>query len=58
MTRLVNAMDPHAPPPFHLHGADRFLMLARDVVAEPNLVLRDIVLVRDLGRRRLATGTR
>jgi hypothetical protein len=39
-------MDPHAPPPFHLHGADRFLMLARDVVAEPNLVSRVIVLVR------------
>ena len=38
--------DPHAPRPFHLHGADRFLVLARDVVAEPNLVSRDIVLVR------------
>lgn len=40
-------MDPDAPPPFHLHGTDRFLVLARDVVAEPNLVSRDIVLVRD-----------
>jgi len=33
-------------PPFHLYGTDRFLVLAREVVAEPNLVSRDIVLVR------------
>ena len=39
-------MDPDAPPPFHLYGTDRFLALAREVVAEPNLVSRDIVLVR------------
>ena len=39
-------MNPDAPPPFHLYGTDRFLVLAREVVAEPNLVSRDIVLVR------------
>jgi FtsP/CotA-like multicopper oxidase with cupredoxin domain len=32
--------------PFHLHGAGRFLVLARDGVAEPNLVWKDTVLVR------------
>jgi FtsP/CotA-like multicopper oxidase with cupredoxin domain len=32
--------------PSGLHGTDRFLVLARDVVAESNLVSSDIVLVR------------
>ena len=46
--RLVNEMDSDHPMhhPFHLHGAGRFLVLARDDVAEPNLVWKDTVLVR------------
>jgi hypothetical protein len=32
--------------PFHIHGAGRFLVLARDDVVEPNLVSKDTVLVR------------
>ena len=32
--------------PFHLHGAGRFLVLARDDVPESNLVWKDTVLVR------------
>jgi FtsP/CotA-like multicopper oxidase with cupredoxin domain len=46
--RLVNEMDSDHPMhhPFHLHGAGRFLILARDGVAEPNLVWKDTVLVR------------
>jgi hypothetical protein len=32
--------------PFHLHGAGRFLVLARDGEVEPNLVWKDTVLVR------------
>ncbi len=46
--RLVNEMDSDHPMhhPFHLHGAGRFLVLARDQVAEPNLVWKDTVLVR------------
>jgi len=45
--RLVNEMDSDHPMhhPFHLHGAGRFLVLARDGVAEPNLVWKDTVLV-------------
>jgi FtsP/CotA-like multicopper oxidase with cupredoxin domain len=45
---LVNEMDSDHPMhhPFHLHGAGRFLVLARDGVAEPNLVWKDTVLVR------------
>jgi len=45
---LVNEMDSdHAMHhPFHLHGAGRFLVLARDGVPEPNLVWKDTVLVR------------
>ena len=40
--RLVNEMDSDHPMhhPFHLHGAGRFLALARDGVPEPNLVWR------------------
>ena len=34
------------PDPFHVHGAGRFLILARDDVVEPNLVWKDTVLVR------------
>jgi FtsP/CotA-like multicopper oxidase with cupredoxin domain len=46
--RLINEMASDHPMhhPFHLHGAGRFLVLARDGVAEPNLVWKDTVLVR------------
>jgi FtsP/CotA-like multicopper oxidase with cupredoxin domain len=46
--RLVNEMDSDDPMrhPFHLHGAGRFLVLARDGVVEANLVWKDTVLVR------------
>jgi FtsP/CotA-like multicopper oxidase with cupredoxin domain len=46
--RLVNEMDSDHPMhhPFHLHGAGRFLVLARDEAAESNLVWKDTVLVR------------
>ena len=46
--RLVNEMDSDHPMhhPFHLHGAGRFLVLARDGIPEPNLVWKDTVLVR------------
>ncbi|MFD2091893.1 multicopper oxidase domain-containing protein [Blastococcus deserti] len=46
--RLVNEMDSDHPMhhPFHVHGAGRFLVLARDGVPEPNLGWKDTVLVR------------
>src|SRR5919204_5089072 len=46
--RLVNEMDSGhpMPHPFHVHGAGRFLILARDGTVEPNLVWKDTVLVR------------
>ncbi|HEY6748862.1 MAG TPA: multicopper oxidase domain-containing protein [Mycobacteriales bacterium] len=46
--RLVNEMDSDHPMhhPFHLHGAGRFLVLARAGAPEPNLVWKDTVLVR------------
>jgi FtsP/CotA-like multicopper oxidase with cupredoxin domain len=46
--RLVNEMDSDhpMPHPFHIHGAGRFVILARDDVVEPNLVWKDTVLVR------------
>jgi FtsP/CotA-like multicopper oxidase with cupredoxin domain len=46
--RLVNEMDSDhpMPHPFHVHGAGRFLILARDGVEESNLVWKDTVLVR------------
>ena len=46
--RLVNEMDSDhpMPHPFHIHGAGRFLILARDDVPERNLVWKDTVLVR------------
>jgi FtsP/CotA-like multicopper oxidase with cupredoxin domain len=46
--RLVNKMDSDhpMPHPFHVHGAGRFLILARDGAVEPNLVWKDTVLVR------------
>jgi FtsP/CotA-like multicopper oxidase with cupredoxin domain len=46
--RLVNEMDSDhpMPHPFHVHGAGRFLILARDDVVEPNLAWKDTVLVR------------
>jgi FtsP/CotA-like multicopper oxidase with cupredoxin domain len=46
--RLVNEMDSDHPMhhPFHVHGAGRFLVLARDGTMEPNLVWSDTVLVR------------
>jgi hypothetical protein len=45
--RLINEMDSDhpMPHPFHVHGAGRFLILARDGVVEPNLVWKDTVLV-------------
>ena len=46
--RLVNEMESDHPMhhPFHVHGAGRFLILARDGAAEENLVWKDTVLVR------------
>jgi FtsP/CotA-like multicopper oxidase with cupredoxin domain len=46
--RLLNEMDSDHPMhhPFHIHGAGRFLVLARDGVVEPNLVWKDTALVR------------
>ena len=46
--RLLNEMAGDHPMhhPFHVHGAGRFLILARDGVPEPNLVWKDTVLVR------------
>ena len=46
--RLVNEMDSDHPMhhPFHVHGAGRFFVLARDGVPEPNLVWKDTVLIR------------
>jgi FtsP/CotA-like multicopper oxidase with cupredoxin domain len=46
--RLVNEMDSDHPMhhPFHIHGAGRFVVLARDGVGEKNLVWKDTVLVR------------
>ena len=46
--RLVNETDSDhpMPHPFHVHGAGRFLVMARDGVEEPNLVWKDTVLVR------------
>jgi FtsP/CotA-like multicopper oxidase with cupredoxin domain len=46
--RLVNELDSDhpMPHPFHVHGAGRFLILARDGVDEPNLAWKDTVLVR------------
>jgi FtsP/CotA-like multicopper oxidase with cupredoxin domain len=46
--RLVNEMDSDhpMPHPFHVHGAGRFVILARGDVVEPNLVWKDTVLVR------------
>jgi FtsP/CotA-like multicopper oxidase with cupredoxin domain len=45
--RLVNEMDSDHPMhhPFHIHGAGRFLILARDGEVEPNLVWKDTVLI-------------
>ena len=46
--RLVNEPDSDHPMhhPFHVHGAGRFVVLARDGVREANLVWKDTVLVR------------
>src|SRR5215218_9615717 len=46
--RLVNEMDSDHPMhhPFHIHGAGRFLVLARGGEVESNLVWSDTVLVR------------
>jgi FtsP/CotA-like multicopper oxidase with cupredoxin domain len=46
--RLVNEMESDHPMhhPFHVHGAGRFLVLARNDVTEPCLVWKDTVLVR------------
>ena len=46
--RLLNEMAGDHPMhhPFHVHGAGRFLVLARDGDVEPNLVWKDTVLIR------------
>src|SRR3954454_10807939 len=46
--RLLNEMAGDHPMhhPFHVHGAGRFLILARDGEPEPNLVWKDTVLIR------------
>ena len=46
--RLVNEMDSDHPMhhPFHVHGAGRFVVLARDGVPETSYVWKDTVLVR------------
>jgi FtsP/CotA-like multicopper oxidase with cupredoxin domain len=46
--RLINDMDQDHPMhhPFHIHGAGRFLILARDDAVESNLAWKDTVLVR------------
>ena len=46
--QLVNEMDSDHPMhhPFHVHGAGRFVVLARDGAREENLVWKDTVLVR------------
>ena len=46
--RLVNEMESDHPMhhPFHIHGAGRFLVLARDDRPEANVVWKDTVLVR------------
>jgi FtsP/CotA-like multicopper oxidase with cupredoxin domain len=45
--RVLNEMESDHPMhhPFHIHGAGRFLILARDGVVEPNLVWKDTVLI-------------
>jgi FtsP/CotA-like multicopper oxidase with cupredoxin domain len=46
--RLINTMESDHPMhhPFHVHGAGRFLVLARDRQPTTNLVWKDTVLVR------------
>jgi FtsP/CotA-like multicopper oxidase with cupredoxin domain len=46
--RLVNELDSDHPMhhPFHIHGAGRFVVLARNGVPETNYVWKDTVLVR------------
>jgi FtsP/CotA-like multicopper oxidase with cupredoxin domain len=46
--RLVNELDSDHPMhhPFHVHGAGRFVVLARDGVPESSYVWKDTVLVR------------
>jgi FtsP/CotA-like multicopper oxidase with cupredoxin domain len=46
--RLVNDMEQDHPMhhPFHVHGAGRFLVIARHGEVEPNIVWKDTVLVR------------
>ncbi|MGY1643702.1 multicopper oxidase domain-containing protein [Geodermatophilus sp. SYSU D00703] len=45
--RVVNETDSDHPMhhPLHIHGAGRFLVLARDGAPEPNLVWKDTVLI-------------
>jgi len=45
--RLVNekGSDHPMPHPFHVHGAGRFLVMAKDGVPEPNLAWKDTVLL-------------
>jgi FtsP/CotA-like multicopper oxidase with cupredoxin domain len=48
MIRLINEIesDHPMPHPFHIHGAGRFLVVARNNVPEPNLIWKDTVFVR------------
>ena len=41
-----SASDHPMHHPFHIHGAGRFLVLARDGAPEPNLMWKDTVLIR------------
>jgi FtsP/CotA-like multicopper oxidase with cupredoxin domain len=45
--RLVNELESDHPMhhPFHIHGAGRFLILARDGAPDANLVWKDTVLI-------------
>ena len=45
--QIINEMESDHPMhhPFHIHGAGRFLVLARDGAAEQNLVWKDTVLI-------------
>ena len=56
--RLLNEMAGDHPMhhPFHVHGAGRLLVLARDGAPEPNLVWKDTVLGPDRGDGRHPLG--
>ena len=45
VSKLIQITTKGADHPFHIHGAGRFVILARDGAVEPNLVWKDTVLV-------------